>query len=110
MSHDNHKVFRECGPGWKSLIDPLVERCTELGGHVAQVKEKFGRLRFYYYPGDPGTEQEWDAFEDKVNQACDDSGHTCEICGKRGLMMHTGYWLKCLCKEHATELGYRDRA
>jgi hypothetical protein len=110
VSNDNHKIFRECGTGWERLIAPLIKRCTELGGTVEQVKEKFGRLRFYYYPGEPGTDAQWEAFEDAVNQACTDSGHTCEMCGKRGLLMIKGRWYKTLCAEHSKDLGYKDKA
>jgi hypothetical protein len=105
---DNDKIFRECGPGWNSLIDPLIKRCTDLGGIVDQVKEKYGELRFYYTPVGPASEALWDSLEDAVNAAENESRHTCEMCGKRGrLMMSAGQWYKTLCSEHALELGYK---
>lgn len=109
MDKQNDKVYRECGPGWRGLIDPLVKRCTELGGEVTQIKEKFGALRFYYYPGDPGTETQWDQFEESVNNAETQSRHICEMCGKHGMLMSRGHWYKTICQEHATELDYRTK-
>lgn len=108
--HNNNKVFRECGPGWEHLIVPLVQRCTELGGIVDQVKEKYGTLRFYFTPLGPAADGLWDAFQDMVDQAEHESNWTCEMCGKRGYTMRKGGWLKTLCTEHSLELSYRERA
>jgi len=52
--------FDECydysiGEGWTPLIVGLMDALTAVGGEgtwrVAQVKEKFGTLRFYIYGG-----------------------------------------------------------
>jgi len=110
MNRDSDKIFRECGPGWNKIVDPLVKRCTELGGSVQQIKEKFAQLRFYYYPGDPGTEKQWDDFEDAVRLAEAESARTCEMCGSAGIVMSNGGWVKTVCKDHAIELGYHTRS
>jgi hypothetical protein len=102
------KVFRECGTGWSSLIDPLEKRCDELGGLIYCIKEKYAGLRFYYDPGGNGTESEWDAFEEAVDQAEADSKKICEMCGKAGKVMRSGQWYKTVCAEHAIELGYKE--
>jgi hypothetical protein len=107
---DNEKVYRQCGAGWNSLIDPLVKRCTELGGIVDEIKEKYGTLRFYFTPLGPAADGLWDAFQDIVDQAEHESHWVCELCGKRGYGMRKGIWLKTLCNEHSLELGYKDRA
>jgi hypothetical protein len=62
---------------------------------VAQIKEKFGGLRFYYDGGDEqvyGMVRMAEAWADKH----------CEICGKPGKSRNTG-WIKTLCDEHAAE-------
>lgn len=57
----------ECGNGWYNLINELCENVTTLIGDrpikvtAAQVKEKFGGLRFYYDIDSPYT------FMNKVN-------------------------------------------
>lgn len=106
------KTFRECGPGWEKLIAPLEERVNLLGGIVAQIKEKFGALRFYYHPAEtesPRTAEAWGALEFDVEQAERDSRKICEMCGAPGVLMTSGSWLKTLCAEHALELGYKKR-
>lgn len=112
--NDNNRVFLECGNGWKKLIDPLVERCTELGGRIDQIKEKFGGLRFYYTPLGFGIHDEaaWDKFEDAVDLAELESKQTCEMCGKPGQMMTNskGSWIKTLCADDALNLGYKQKA
>jgi hypothetical protein len=103
MSNDNHLVSIECGPGWKTLIDPIVTRANEIGATITQIKEKFGCLRIYFDPGQADT----DKLEDMIDKAELESATTCEMCGKPGVTMTSGHWLKTVCKEHATELGYR---
>ena len=112
MENDNDKVFWECGPGWSKVISPLVERISKLGGTVVQVKEKFGGLRLYFTPAEADSiagEAAWAALQDDVDQAERDSYKICEICGKPGVLMTSGTWLKTVCPEHALELGYKKR-
>jgi hypothetical protein len=59
---------------------------------VAQIKEKFGGLRFYY---DGGDEQVYGM----VRMAESWAAHSCEECGKPG-EMRTGGWIKTLCDAH----------
>jgi hypothetical protein len=102
----NDQVYRECGDGWKSLIDPLVSKANELGATVDQIKEKYGGLRFYFTPG----EADADELEEMIEEAEIASQVTCELCGAPGHTLHNGPWYKTLCKEHALELGYKDLA
>ena len=92
----------ECGPGWFDLIWELSEKMEPLlvGDDettcVAQVKEKYGGLRFYmshYYNKTIG-ELEYE-YEEK-------SYKICESCGKEGTPSKNG-WIKTLCKEHKKE-------
>jgi len=106
MSNDNHQVFRENGPGWSALIDPIVTHANEIGVTITQIKEKFGCLRVYFDPGQADT----DKLEDMIDKAELESATTCEMCGRAGLRMSKGGWMKTLCKEHAIELDYRRTA
>jgi hypothetical protein len=106
---DNDKIYRQCGDGWKSLIDPLIQRCYVVGATVDQIKEKYGTLRFYYTPPNAG----WD---DKLEKLVDDaeyaSARMCEMCGAEGklLVNKRGSWLKTLCPGCALDLGYKDKS
>ncbi len=71
--------------GWVPLVERLVARLIKLGWNrrLAQVKEKFGGLRFYV-----------DDASDEVHAAIDRaerrSYRTCEVCGARGRLMGDG--------------------
>ena len=77
---------------------PVVEQVV-----VAQIKEKFGGLRFYYDGGD-------DRVYGMVRMAESWADHACEECGKPGKSRNTG-WIKTLCDEHAAEreARYKER-
>lgn len=62
---------------------------------VAQIKEKFGGLRFYYDGGD-------DYVRGLVTMAELWADRTCEECSKPGLRRNGG-WIKTLCDEHDKE-------
>jgi hypothetical protein len=93
-----------CGEGWWPIIENL---CANIQGHikwknkdaevvpqvvVAQIKEKFGGLRFYYDGGD-------DQISGMVRMAEAWAGNTCETCGNRATKTTTG-WIKTVCDEH----------
>lgn len=59
---------------------------------VAQIKEKFGGLRFYYDGGDS-------KIDGMVRIAESWAAKHCEECGKPGVQRNTG-WIKTLCDEH----------
>jgi len=103
------------GPGWWPIIESL---CATIQSHidwnnqraekypelhykqvtqviVAQIKEKFGGLRFYYDGGN-------DIIAGMVSMAEAWAEHTCEECGKPG-QSRTGGWIKTLCDEHDAE-------
>lgn len=98
------------GPGWWPILESL---CANIQSHidwwnknhekhpvveqvvVAQIKEKFGGLRFYYDGGD-------DAVRGMVRMAEAWADKHCEECGKPGQSRNTG-WIKTLCDEHSAE-------
>jgi hypothetical protein len=102
----------EHGDGWYDIIDTA---CASIQGHVnskrhqhpemsdeefddehqpvaAQVKEKFGSLRFYVDNGD-------DYVDGVIAMAEGISYRTCEVCGKPGTPRRGG-WIRTLCDEH----------
>lgn len=70
---------------------------------VAQIKEKFGGLRFYYDGGD-------EHIGGMVRMAESWAGHSCEECGALGKSRNGG-WIKTLCDGHDAErqARYKDR-
>lgn len=93
------KLIAKCqsrvGPGWGDILKRLIEDLFELGwdGHVLQVKEKFGGLRFYVGSGS-------EAIHARIGDAESESNRTCEQCGAPGKVQGK-FWLKTLCDEHA---------
>ena len=104
----------ECGDGWFNILDQLMgniqhhidwnnkraEKYPELCYKpitqvtVAQIKEKFGGLRFYYDGGN-------DIIAGMVSMAEAWASHTCEECGTPGTIRHGG-WMATLCNTHHT--------
>lgn len=74
----------EVGDGWFDLIDALCARLQWATDHdgapqvvATQVKEKFGRLRFYRYEA---SEQQ----VGMIDLAAELSGRICDVCGNLG--------------------------
>jgi hypothetical protein len=104
------KMFAEagwgpyCNDGWFDLINTL---CRSIQAHcdwkpdcpqvtVAQVKEKFGTLRFYYDGGD-------EYVAGAVALAESLSGVICEDCGVSGTIDTGERWVKVLCEGCRTD-------
>jgi hypothetical protein len=92
----------ECGDGWFNLIKKLCEDIQKYVDEqgipqvvVAQVKEKFGGLRFYV-----------DFADDHIYTLIDNaeilSTHTCDVCGEPG-ERRSGGWIRTLCDKHHAE-------
>jgi hypothetical protein len=121
------KLFRQpyggfaVGQGWWPIIEAL---CDQINHHVewkqnqkekygrgegcadvtvAQIKEKFGGLRFYYDGGD-------DEVSGMVRMAESWASHSCEECGAPG-KSRSGGWIKTLCDTHEAErqARYKER-
>ncbi len=91
----NKEAVVSCvGPGWKSLVETLIDDLFKVGwnGNIIQVKEKFGTLRFYIGEGS-------DEMFDLIYKAEDTSKTICEVCGVPGKLRTDG-WMKVLCDEH----------
>jgi hypothetical protein len=87
-------IFKACGQGWDKIIDPLILLCQENDVDILQIKEKFGRLRFYVSNSTPEVDLAIEAAEVL-------SAKTCEECGEPGKVRSSGTWLKTVCEKHA---------
>jgi hypothetical protein len=78
-------------------VKQLISDLLVLGwnGRLAQVKEKFGGLRFY-------ADDVPEAGEDLIRKAEGDSYHICEECGEPGKLRAKGWW-KTRCANCQTE-------
>jgi hypothetical protein len=102
-----------CGPGWYPILEKL---CANIQSHIdwkneqfekygrgeavpqvvaAQIKEKFGGLRFYYDGGD-------DTVRGMVRMAEAWADSSCEDCGAPGRQRNNG-WIRTLCDTHEAE-------
>src|SRR5262249_3378428 len=103
---DRHGSMRETamcwgfdvGDGWYDIIDKLcaeIQAIADKDGlevRAAQVKEKFGGLRFYVDGGN-------DKIRAAISRAEAASGETCETCGKPGKIVGIS-WMYCACPDH----------
>lgn len=88
------------GPGWLALLEELIFDLDAMGVKydVAQIKEKFGTLRFYvdFTNQEQLTDDLYNKFMGRIDRAEELSGKTCERCGDPG-KMRSGGWIKTLC-------------
>lgn len=94
----------ECGNGWYKIIKDLSAKLesmieqykkdhpNEEWPRAAQVKEKYGTLRFY-------MTHSTDEMEKAIREAEELSAKTCEVCGKPGKYYADG-WCKVRCDKH----------
>ncbi len=89
-----------CGDGWFNLIDVLCEelqRQTDVHGapqvEARQVKEKFGRLRFYVTSSS-------EVQHALIEMAESLSLRTCEKCGAPGKLSDQRGWVSTQCEAH----------
>lgn len=87
-------VLNCVGSGWHAVVTKLIDDLFELGwdGQLAQIKEKFGGLRFYIEQGDEAV---WTRIE-QAEKECD---KICDACGKPGKLTGAGWWA-VRCDEH----------
>lgn len=109
----------ECEDGWYQLLDTGFQRiqylCDLFSKHnnsvvqlvAAQIKQKFGDLRFYYdIIG--GDDIQRKILTNIVNEIERESANVCEISGARGQKYIKGHWIKTLSKEESNKLGYQE--
>ena len=74
------------GPGWVPILERLASDLKAMGwdGSVAQIKEKFGGLRFYANLRGSVPEEQHEAAWQRIRDAEAESYKTCEDCGAPG--------------------------
>ena len=80
----NELLFPSCGDGWKEIIRNTHEKLKYIDPDytIAQIKEKFGGLRYYY-------DHSFESYDDLRREIMDDivaaaeleASRTCELCG-----------------------------
>lgn len=87
-----------CAEGWYSLIIDLDTVLADIAPTytIAQIKEKFGGLRFYVSSGP--TQDESPLFWELIRKAEELSYRTCELTGGPGVRMRKigGHWIRTL--------------
>jgi hypothetical protein len=82
----------DCGDGWYDILDKCMEKlqyfCDKCSTEertlqvvAAQIKEKYGTLRFYIHGFDDINEIEWSIINMIIADAEGKSCYTCEACG-----------------------------
>ena len=95
--HTLQEALEQVGRAWHQEIYELyMLRQFHPTVKVAQVKEKFGDLRFYV---DGGT----DAWYDKAYEIIARADAKCETCGRPGKARSTG-WNMTLCSRHYLQM------
>jgi len=89
-----------CDAGWYPIIVELDRDLAALDPdyELHQVKEKFGGLRFYARTHNPGRAE---AFNERIRQAEELCGRSCETCGAPGELRDEFSWIRTLCEQHA---------
>lgn len=81
-------------------IEAKLAKAIEELPTLAQVKEKFGTMRFYVDGGTP-------EMHNYIEFAEAMTGRTCEVCGDRG-KSRSGGWIRVLCDKHSREQDEKD--
>lgn len=89
------RIIYELSAKLETLIKRLPAKARD-GYYAAQVKEKFGGLRFY-------MNAETEEMSRVIREAEARSTVICEMCGLPGRLRSRG-WLKTLCEEHTALL------
>lgn len=91
--------YISCNEGWYQILEDLDNKLSYLDPEykIAQVKEKFGTLRFYF---DTSTDSPIrDIMNDCVSAAAYASSYTCEYCGSRLGKLQDSGWVKTACDD-----------
>ena len=101
----------ECGKGWFSLIEPIINYIDGYNKdkenpdeqiEILQIKEKYGTLRIYTSFGN-------DELFRMIDEAERESEHVCEFCGSRENIGETqGYYMTC-CRSCVKEMAIEGK-
>ena len=98
--------------GWHQIIVDCDKELTAIDPNyqILQIKEKFGRLRYYMSPSNDTTPQQRDAMYEVVSKYENIAARTCEVTGLPGVLMKSiGGWLKTLNPEYLASTRHYAR-
>ena len=95
----------EVGVGWALIVMKCHRELQHLdpGYRIAQIKEKFGGLRYYFDSTVPYDSITYDIMRCVVNEAEAQCARTCQLCGAEGTLRNNGGCYKTLCDEHTKD-------
>ncbi len=88
-----HKKIKRKINNWKYRIPNVEEPITQVV--AMQIKEKWGKLRFYYSGGNSRIDELVYCYEEYSKYICEDCGSTIDVGS-------TGGWVRNVCKKHDT--------
>lgn len=88
-------LIENVGPGWADLVRDAIAYVRRAGGHVVEVKEKWGELTIY--TDNTETEPVYDYLDELARR----SRRICETCGAEARQRSYGGWIVTACSEHA---------
>ena len=99
--------YVECNEGWKEIIDEVSAKIEAVNNkyspssyiHAAQIKQKFGGLRYYVSIEDI-DESDVKYVYDLIAEAEKRSFTVCEFCGAPAKLSKWGYNVETVCDEH----------
>ena len=98
--------------GWYQIVVDCDNLLTEIDPNyqIAQIKQKFGGLRYYFQPSDVNNGELYVKMNAVVLAYEKIASMTCEATGKPGVLMKSkGGWVKTLDPEYAkTTLFFKD--
>lgn len=80
----NDFLFASCGDGWKEIIRNTDNKLKYIDPDytIAQIKEKFGGLRYYFNTSfESHDDVRREIMDDVVRAAEYEASYTCELCG-----------------------------
>lgn len=99
----------ECLSGWNDLIFDCHKRLLEIDENykVAQIKEKFGGLRFYF--DSCKVPSAWGEMRKIVDDFEARSLSVCEMCGGSGSKVVLSNWIKTMCDDCYTKTAEKGQ-
>jgi len=100
---------RNVGEGWQAIVERLHGDLLALDPdcQVAQIKEKFGGLRYYINISEGVEDETQRKMYALTYEAEADSMSTCEVCGQPGRPSTARFWIKTVCSDHAGDQGFK---
>lgn len=92
--------------GWYQIVLDCDRELTQIdpGYQIAQIKQKFGGLRYYFQPSLSHTQKDMDDVVTKYEAV---AAVTCEATGNPGVLMKSeGGWVRTLDPEYASSASH----